>query len=226
MKRLMARRSSAAILGDTPVSMRLHSYVVRYDSGFAPNPFYGICTLATCKPDIRSCAEIGDWVIGTGSADKRVLRGGHLVYAMRVTESLSRDQYWSDPRFLCKRPKLRGTTKHASGDNIYRRNDCGNNWEQLDSFHSNSDGSPNADHIARDTGVDRVLISTDFVYFGGHGPAIPTALRENGKRDIVVQGRGRKVITDHDQIRQFEAWIKGLGEIGYAGPPLDWSCPR
>ncbi|MEZ1875782.1 hypothetical protein QVM44_32900, partial [Pseudomonas aeruginosa] len=25
---------------------RVHSYVVRYDSGFAPNPFYEYCTLA------------------------------------------------------------------------------------------------------------------------------------------------------------------------------------
>ncbi len=30
-----------------------HCYVIPYDSGFAPNPFHGICTLTTCKPDIR-----------------------------------------------------------------------------------------------------------------------------------------------------------------------------
>jgi hypothetical protein len=41
---------------------RIYSYVVRYDSGFAPNPFYGYCTLATCKPDIRRGAEVGDLV--------------------------------------------------------------------------------------------------------------------------------------------------------------------
>ena len=32
---------------------RIHSYVVRYDSGFGAQPFYGYCTLATCKPSIR-----------------------------------------------------------------------------------------------------------------------------------------------------------------------------
>lgn len=42
---------------------RIYSYVVRYDSGFAPNPFYGYCTLATCKPDIRRAAEVGDWLV-------------------------------------------------------------------------------------------------------------------------------------------------------------------
>ena len=64
--------------------MRLYSYIVARDYGFAPNPFYGVCTLATCKPAIRGKAEIGDWVIGTGS--KVDQRDGHLVFVMRVTE--------------------------------------------------------------------------------------------------------------------------------------------
>src|SRR5882762_6472831 len=49
-------------------SVRLYSYVVARDFGFAPNPFYGFCTLATCKPRIRAHACVGDWVLGTGSA--------------------------------------------------------------------------------------------------------------------------------------------------------------
>lgn len=205
--------------------MRLHSYVVRYDSGFAPNPFYGICTLATCKPDIRKHAEIGDWVVGTGSADKRIQRGGCLVYAMRITETLTRMEYWNDPRFLRKRPNLRGTMKHASGDNIYRWTDDTGGWAQLDSYHSNPDGSPNAAHISRDTGVDRVLISTDYVYFGGHGPHIPADIHTPGGPGIVKQGQGRKVFDDRDVIYSFEVWLESLGERGYAGPPLDWSKP-
>ena len=47
--------------------MTIYSYVVARDYGFAPNPFYGCCTLATCKPIIRRMAQVGDWVIGTGS---------------------------------------------------------------------------------------------------------------------------------------------------------------
>ena len=72
---------------------RLHSYVVARDFGFAPNPFFGFCTLATCKPKIRSVAAIGDWVIGTGSRTKQ--RDGHLVFAMRVSETLSFGDYRS-----------------------------------------------------------------------------------------------------------------------------------
>ncbi|SSY70238.1 hypothetical protein [Alysiella crassa] len=40
--------------------MKIISYVVKYDYGFAPNPYHGFLTLATCKPVIRSNAEIGD----------------------------------------------------------------------------------------------------------------------------------------------------------------------
>ena len=60
----------------------MFSYVVARDFGFAPNPFFGVCTLATCKPKIRAAAEVGDWIIGTGSAERK--RSGHVVYAMEV----------------------------------------------------------------------------------------------------------------------------------------------
>ena len=46
--------------------MRLFSYVVAHDTGFSPNPFFGYCTLACCKPVIRRSAQAGDWVVGLG----------------------------------------------------------------------------------------------------------------------------------------------------------------
>ncbi len=49
--------------------MKIYSYVVRYDAGFAPNPFGEFSTLATCKPRIRKKIQVGDWVIGTGSVE-------------------------------------------------------------------------------------------------------------------------------------------------------------
>src|ERR1700691_5469200 len=128
--------------------MRLHSYVVARDYGFAPNPFFGICTLATCKPRIRSAAKIDDWVVGTGS--KTRLRDDHLVYAMRVTGSLTFEEYWADPRFRRKKPNLRGSKKQAFGDNIYFRTTRNGKWRQLNSHHSLNDGSPNAENIETD----------------------------------------------------------------------------
>src|SRR5689334_12341835 len=115
---------------------RLASYVVRYDSGFAPNPFYGYCTLATCKPEIRRVAEIGEWIVGCGSNAKGVRQGGRLVYAMRVTEQLTFDQYNADPRFERKKPIRRGSRKQSCGDNIYYRANKDGGWCQRDSFHS------------------------------------------------------------------------------------------
>lgn len=46
--------------------MRLFSYCIPVDDGAAPNPFWGVCTLAICKPAIRRVAEVGDWIAGVG----------------------------------------------------------------------------------------------------------------------------------------------------------------
>ncbi len=42
------------------------------------------CTLATCKPQIRARAQLGDCVMGTGCAKRG--RSGRFVYMMRVAE--------------------------------------------------------------------------------------------------------------------------------------------
>lgn len=39
-----------------PTFQKVICYVIPFDSGFAPNPFHGICTLATCKPKVRLSA--------------------------------------------------------------------------------------------------------------------------------------------------------------------------
>ena len=39
-------------------------YKMTHDTGFAPNPFHGVLTLATCKPKIRACRKADDWVAG------------------------------------------------------------------------------------------------------------------------------------------------------------------
>ena len=197
----------------------LYSYVVAYDSGFAPNPFNGFCTLATCKPEIRKRANIGDWVIGTGSNRQGVRRGGCLVYAMRVEEALSFQGYWADPRFLKKRPNLVSSYRMACGDNIYSPEPGGNGWNQLNSYHSQNDGAPSQKHIKRDTSVNRVLVSKDFVYFGAEGPEIPKSLQDTG---IVLNGRNYRKITDDTIIEDFEAWFAELRvNGGYQGQPFD-----
>ena len=48
--------------------MKFYSYVIPRDYGFAPNPYFGYCTLADCKPGIRKMAQTGDWVAAFGAA--------------------------------------------------------------------------------------------------------------------------------------------------------------
>ncbi|WP_315797840.1 MULTISPECIES: hypothetical protein [unclassified Bradyrhizobium] len=202
--------------------MPLHTYIVRYDSGFAPNPFYGFCTLATCKPKIRKYATIGDWLLGTGSGEKKIGRAGTLVYAMRITEALSFDEYDADARFLKKKPYRTGSRKQSCGDNIYFRETSPGPWKQRDSFHSLPDGRPNPKHIGRDTSVNRVLISDHFIYFGGDGPSVPTGLKDRRGRGIVHASVGQSRFDDPHLLEEFELWIQSLGNLGYRSPPYEW----
>lgn len=205
---------------------RVHSYVVRYDSGFAPNPFYGHCTLATCKPGIRRSAQVGDWVIGCGSNARGVRLGGHIVYAMRVSEALSFDQYAVDPRFLTKMPFRNGSRKQSCGDNIYHRPNTSAEWFQRDSFHSNVDGTTNFKHVRRDTSINRVLLSDDYVYFGGMGPKFPASLRDRNGRPIWKNGIGVTSFDDAQLLAEFEGWLRGLEVTGYQGAPFEWLTLR
>lgn len=43
---------------------RLYSYKMTNDSGFAPNPFWGILTPVTRKASTRRSKKVGDWIAG------------------------------------------------------------------------------------------------------------------------------------------------------------------
>jgi hypothetical protein len=204
------------------LTVKLYSYVVLRDYGFAPNPFSGYCTLATCKPEIRRMASVGDWVVGTGSATHN--RRGNLVYAMKVAETMSFGSYWDDPRFENKKPNLRASTKLAFGDNIYRRKN--GRWTQSDSHHSFSDGRPNPANISHDTQTDRVLIATQYAYWGGRGPQIPRSLRNFHGTDICKSGPGYKVNFPAGMEEYFLDWFLSLGAQGCLGRPIDWPRAR
>jgi hypothetical protein len=205
---------------------RIYSYVVRYDSGFAPNPFYGYCTLATCKPGIRRRANVGDWVIGSASNDRTIRRGGHIVYAMCVTEMITFDDYTTDARFEAKKPFRSGSRKQSCGDNIYFRDTPDGEWRQRDSFHSREDGEINPEHVARDTGVNRVLISNDFIYFGGTGPAFSKNLKDRDGRPLGKVGIGSSCFDDPQLVERLERWVRGFGVTGYQGAPQEWISLR
>lgn len=201
--------------------MRLYSYIVSRDYGFAPNPFYGYCTLATCKPRIRSSADIGYWIAGTGAKTKYDF-SGRLIYAMQVDEIMEFDAYWSDPRFACKRPILNGSLKQVYGDNIYHRKR--GRWTQADSHHSLAGGRPNPKNITRDTSANRVLVASRFVYFGAKAPVIPKKFRsfKTSGKDLCCPGQGYYVHSEQFAAA-FEQWLMKRGKWGLQGLPLEFT---
>lgn len=194
---------------------RVYSYVVDHDVAFAPNPFHGVCTLAACKPQIRRTAQVGDYIVGTGS--KPSGRVGRLVYWLRVAEVTDFDTYWSDPRFRRKRPQMNGSLMQQHGDNIYRRGPAGD-WLQVDSFHSRPDGSQCPKNTARDTRTtDRVLIAGEFAYWGGDGPKIP-----EGLADFIHGTQAHRCRFAPDRVDVFLSWLLGLPRPEKFGRPTHW----
>jgi hypothetical protein len=152
----------------------VYIYVVARDFGFAPNPFHGVCTLATCKPVIRRVANEGDWVIGLGGS--RLKATGRCIFAMQVTDTMSFDEYWTDPEYKQKRASRNGSRKAMVGDNIYHRV-CGKGaWQQEDSHHSLPDGTIDPYNAEHDTDTNRILLSRRFLYFGKNAPIVPEDL--------------------------------------------------
>lgn len=200
--------------------MRLYSYVVARDYGFAPNPFNGWCTLATCKPRIRSSVAVDDWVIGTGAKSKYNL-AGHLVFAMQVSETLTYDSYWNDPRFTAKKPVLNGSLKQVYGDNIYHRE--GERWTQENSHHSRENGRPNRDNVRLDTSANRVLVSRTFVYYGGEAPEIPAGFRpyKATGEEVCCPGQGHRVFAS-SLVEAFVSWLRKGDKWGLQGLPNEF----
>lgn len=196
--------------------MAIYSYVVEHDVGFAPNPFYGACTLAACKPVIRQNAQIGDFVLGFGSAKHGY--AGLLVYWMEIDEIITFNEYWQSPRFQEKKPVMNGSLMKVYGDNIYYRPPGSEVFEQAFSFHSKSDGTPDLANLKRDTGrTDRVAIATNFLYLGRNAISLPAHLQTLEK-----YGRGHKVCRDAAMITSFRTWIATSNRRGYYGRPIDW----
>lgn len=225
----------------------LYSYVLTHDSGFAPNVSHGYCTLATCKPKIRMNANVGDWVIGTGSLSKGDDEE-RLLYAMRVEEVLSYDEYFEREEFEYKKPKD-GDLYDPQGDNIYYTGKPidGKQIEDSDVYLSTMpdgerihyrDSSPfvqlnNPNHppsrIKADTpdvpGRQAVLVSRQFWYFGNNEVHLP---EDDQLRDAVIKGYqnpdgkiGQKKTTDEAKINQFVSWLVENHRIGVHSHPRD-----
>jgi hypothetical protein len=180
---------------------KIYSYVMPWDSGLAPNPFFNVCTLALCKPIIRRLAQKGDWVLGISEAND----GYRLIYTMLIAATLSFAEYWEDGRYQNKKPDLKSNQQILKvGDNIYESID--EKYQQHHSMHSNPDGSTCLKHYERDLGKNnlnaRVLIAEEFYYFGRSKKVLPENLNS------FVRGRGHRVESNPQVLTRFRKWLE------------------
>lgn len=200
--------------------MDTYAYRLDHDLGFAPNPFFGSCTLACCMPTIRARAKIGDLIVGMAGSGVRGLGRIHpqLIYWMKVSDDCRFNEYWDDARFSGKRPNIDGAKIYKVGDNTYRRTNDNSEWEFERSMHFiPSNPQHNGGHVVKDTSVDRVLIAEEFTYWGNSGPKVPEHLKS-----IFPPTRNYKLNHHPDLLAEFLEYLKLDSPLGVLGDPADW----
>ncbi len=204
-KQIPRTRSSGTPLirrGQPLETMILYSYCLRYDDGAAPNPYWGICTLAICKPAIRRKAKVGDWVVGLGS--KHSPMGDiacRVVYTMKVTKVLSMAEYDNYCRKSLpeKIPDWNNSDfRRRVGDSIY---DYSHPARPI--LHRSVHSEMNRQ---TDLGGLNALLSEHFYYFGDKPVDLPKMLLP-----IVHQTQGHKSHANERYVDQFVRWLEGTG---------------
>ena len=63
-----------------------YAYRMDHDTGFAPNPDDGLCTLCGCKTTkVEKWANVGSWIVGIGGNNTGV--PNKLIFAMKISET-------------------------------------------------------------------------------------------------------------------------------------------
>jgi len=196
---------------------KIYSYVLRFDDGAAPNPFWGLCTLTICKPAIRRNAKIGDWVVGTGSKNSKCNDGNFhdlsdsVVFAMKISDKKTLQEYDSFCNTSLKKkiPNWRTTDwRLRMGDCIYDYS-SGLTPTIRKSVHKEGNRK-------RDLSGLNSLISNEFYYFGEEARPLPTDLKQ-----IIKRNQGHRKIENSDLVTKFENWIKEFEKNRiYADPQM------
>lgn len=198
--------------------LRLFSYKLTNDSGFAPNPFWGYLTLATCKPRIRASKNVDDWIAGFTSKKLGDQPGQEkLIYLMKITDTLSIAEYFRASRFKNKVPTLSAHDfVHKAGDNIYRPLSQG--AFAPDDFEQIANPNHTDKNKLKDLSGSKVLISDDFFYFGRNALVIPSNVRPK-----VPKGQSSQGVRTDDQtlIQDFIIYVSRHGK-GIHGAPHKW----
>lgn len=179
--------------------MKLFSYVVDHDTGFAPNPYFGICSLAHCKfgkkkKNIVESAEVGDWIIGTGGKSKKSSGHGTVIYAMQVDEKLSLKQYYNDKRFREKK-RIKISFENSRGDNLTEFKNVTNRF---------------------------ALLSYHYFYFGENAITFPDKFKNHNTFPLEKKGPNYKSNFDENYIHEFLEWLHSKYSPGIKGNPCSY----
>ncbi len=188
--------------------MRFCSYVIKHDSGFAPNPFRGHCTLAACTPNHMGIKlHEGDWILA--NSDKS--SGHRIVCVMHVAETLDFDDYYRAPRFEKKKPAPSEGWRRTCGDNIYFRDSDGN-WKQdpRTRFHTTPE------EMEQDLRHPRVFVSEEFYYYGEDALPMPEPFRA-----LLWQRHGCSCRHDPEVVAGFIGWLRDTQRPASNGLPAD-----
>jgi len=200
--------------------IRLFTYKLTHDTGFAPCPFGGLLTLATCKPGIRKTKKVGDWIAGFTS--KRLNNDSQgsekLIYLMEIIDKIPFEKYWFDKRFQKKKVVLDSEDcLEKIGDNIYKP--LKENPKTIDDFLQVENPYHGDEQKLRDLKGRYVLISKNFYYFGRSPITLNSKVRPKTPKG--QSGQGVRTY-DEIQVLNFLSYIKENYKNGIYEKPFQW----
>lgn len=167
----------------------IYKYVITVDTGVAPCVDEGLLSLCICKPKIRKTAQVGDWIIATGSRPK-ISRTPKVVFAAKVTEIKTMEQY--------------AVENEGRRDCIYR-------FDGLSLIHNGSQIHGDRKNQNKDISGRFCLISKQFWYFGRDAIELPEPLH-----GLHHRGQGHGKIRDEHTVQAACAFFsqKQCGVLG------------
>ena len=183
--------------------LKMWSYRIVHDKQFAPNPFKGVLTLATCKPLIRRSkeSESGVWLAGFAAYSVkdglRPKKGRELlIYLAKISEVMTMQDYWT--KYPQKRAQKCGEEfEEYYGDNIYDEN-----------LHLVNDNHHKDWDFKRDISGKNVLICKEFYYFAPDSRLVVP----NEFDELVYKRRGQTLVQNKDLIQKFIDYVRSCAK--------------
>jgi len=180
-------------------------YVLRTDNGFAPCIDKGVLSLCCCKPVIRRCANVGDYVMGFMPIEL-AREEPLLTWVGVISEKLTMGDYQA------KYPDRQ--------DAIYKRDGYHSDGRENLSHNGGCHHSGHADQTRDKNGINALLFE-QFWYWGG----TPIPIQPN-LRSLAYNGPGhKKAVINKSVLPELCKWLKSL-EPGIHGQPrniLAWN---